>query len=115
MTTLLVFSIVCTLIFSLPYGLHRTRLFFGLGRREMAGWFRPTGQLALWVLPVALGTAWLARGLQTPYQLSVNLLVTGLWGGVTLLRHGLGEQLQAEIISRAPVRLKSVFKWLMPA
>jgi O-antigen/teichoic acid export membrane protein len=115
MTTLLVLSILCTLSFTLPYGLYRTQNYFGLSRRELAGWFRPTGQLALWLLPVALGTAWLARGLSPVWQLGVNGLVTGLWGGVMLLRHGLGQPLQAEIIARAPVRLKDVLKRLMMA
>jgi O-antigen/teichoic acid export membrane protein len=115
MTTMLVLSILCTLAFTLPYGLNRTHHYFGLGWRELAGWFRPTGQLILWLVPVALGTWWLARGLPTSWQLGVNLLVTGLWGGVMLLQHGLGQTLQAEIISRAPVRLKDVLKRLMTA
>ncbi len=113
MTTLLVLSILCTLTFSLPYGLHRTRVYFGLHGCELVGWFRPTGQLILWLVPVALGAAWLARGLPRPWQLGVNLLVTGVWGGLMLLRHGLGEPLQTEIITRTPVKLKGVLKRLM--
>jgi O-antigen/teichoic acid export membrane protein len=113
MTTMLVLSILCTLAFTLPYGLWRTRHYFNLGGRELAGWFRPTGQLALRLVPVALATWWLARGLPTPWQLGVNLLVSGLWGGVMFVRHGLGEPLQAEIFARSPVRLKGVLKRLM--
>lgn len=113
MTTMLVFSILCTLSFTLPYGFWRTRHYFGLSRRELASWFRPTAQLALWLLPVALGTAWLARDLPPLWRLGVNLLVAGLWSGGMFLRHGLDESLQAEIIARAPARLKSVLKRLM--
>jgi O-antigen/teichoic acid export membrane protein len=115
MTTMLIFSIVCTLVFTLSYGLWRTCGYYGLGWRELVGWFRPTGQLILWLVPVALGIWWLARGLPAPWQLAVNLLLTGLWGGAMLLRHGLGGPLQAEIISRAPVRLKGILKQVMAA
>ncbi|MDD5138891.1 MAG: oligosaccharide flippase family protein [Verrucomicrobiales bacterium] len=115
MTTMLIFSIVCTLAFTLPYGLWRTCGYCGLGWRELAGWYRPTWHLTLRLVPVALGIWWLARGLPAPWQLTVNVLLSGLWGGVMLLRHGLGEPLQAEIIGRAPGWLKAVLKRLMAA
>jgi O-antigen/teichoic acid export membrane protein len=115
MTTMLTFSILCTLSFSLPYVLWRTRDYYGLSWRELAEWYRPTWRLTLWLVPAAIAIWWLAHGLPASWQLTVNLLLTGLWGGVMLLRHGLGKPLQTEIIGKTPVRLRAMLKQVMAA
>jgi O-antigen/teichoic acid export membrane protein len=114
-TTMLALSILCTLSFTLPYGLWRTRGYCGLDGRTLAGWYRPTGQLILWLAPVALGTWWLTRSLSPLWQLTINLLGTGLWGGVMLLRRGLDKSFRAEMMERIPLRLKGAARRLLAA
>jgi O-antigen/teichoic acid export membrane protein len=109
MTTLLVFSIVCTLTFSLPYGLHRTRQYFGLGWRELARWFDPTLRLSLWVVPIGGLAWWLTKDEPAILQLAVRGGIFGVWTAWAFLRHGLPASLQMEIHHRAPGWSKPFF------
>ena len=101
-TGMLAASIVCTLAFSLPYSLRRTHAYFGLTWGELAGWHRSPMVLALWLLPVAAAAWWLTRDLPPMIALILMGGVIGVWGLLGLLRYGLGEPLQSELLRRAP-------------
>jgi O-antigen/teichoic acid export membrane protein len=140
-TAMLMASIVCTCLFSLPYGLHRTREYFSLGRRELALWHRPALVLALWLLPAGVLTWWLAgvlsdyldaslrhsasrtaawllkHNLSALLQLVLGGVVFGPWTAWAFLRHGLNPQLQNEMARRLPTWIKSLLplRLLKPA
>jgi O-antigen/teichoic acid export membrane protein len=106
MTLMLAFSLICTLAFSLPYGLWRTQRYFHFNWRELAGWFRPTWQMAWRFVPLAAIIWWLSRNLPPRWQFVSNVTLSGFCGLVLLLRYGLGETLKREFIHRAPARLQ---------
>jgi O-antigen/teichoic acid export membrane protein len=107
-TAMLVSSIVCTSWLSLPYGLYRTRNYFGLGWRELAGWHRSALVLALWLLPAAILSWWLTRDLPAMLRLGLGGGVFGLWTAWAFVRHGLNPPLQVELARRLPPRIKSM-------
>ncbi|MGH7950744.1 MAG: lipopolysaccharide biosynthesis protein [Limisphaerales bacterium] len=103
MTLMLVFSLASTLTFTLPYGLWRTRKYFGMNWRELLAWFHPTWQLAWRLVPVAVAVWWLARNLPVRWQLVLDVVVPGIFGTAVLLRYGLGKSLQIELQSKIPL------------
>jgi len=107
-TAMLVASIVCTSLLSLPYGLYRTRKYFGLGWRELAGWHQPVLVLALWLVPAGILTWWLTRDCSVVMRLVLGGGIFGLWTAWAFLRHGLNPGLQVEIAGRAPSWAKSM-------
>jgi O-antigen/teichoic acid export membrane protein len=107
-TLMLVFSLVSTLMFSLPYGLWRVREYFGISWRELLAWFRPTWRLAWRLLPVAVAVGWLTLPLPPRWQFVINVAVPGIWGGAVLLKYGLGEALQAELQSKVPFWIRKI-------
>ena len=107
-TTMLVASIVCTCSFSLPYGMHRTRNYFGLGWRQLADWHRPALVLAFWLLPAGILIWWFTRNLPVALRLGLGGGVFGLWSAWALIRHGLNASLQVEVARRLPPRIRSM-------
>jgi O-antigen/teichoic acid export membrane protein len=107
-TAMLVASIVCTSLLSLPYGLYRTRKYFGLGWRELAGWHKPALVLALWLIPAGVLTWWLTCNMPTVMRLGISSGVFGLWTAWAFLRHGLNAPLQVELTRRLPAWAKSI-------
>lgn len=101
-TAMLLASIACSLCFTFPYGLWRTRGYFHLTWRELASWHRAPLRLALWLLPAAAVTGWLTNGLPPVLALILNGGVVGVWGLVTFLRLGLDQPLREELLCRAP-------------
>lgn len=108
-TAMLSASILCTLSFSLPYGLYRTREYFGLGWRELAGWFAPLLRLLLWVAPAGALLWWLTASEPAFMRLMVRGGIFGLWTAWAFLRHGLSAPLRMEIYRHAPDWSKPVF------
>ncbi len=106
-TAMLLASIICTLLLSLPYGLYRTRNYFGLGWRELAAWHRPALRLALWLVPAGGLIWWLTRDSSAEGKLGIGALF-GLGAGWAFLRHGLTPALQQELAGRLPPRVKSL-------
>lgn len=109
MTGMLVFSILCTASFSLPYGLWRTRQYFDLSVVELARWYRPAWSLAWRLIPLGIGVWWLARGLPAIGQFAINVAVTGLVGAIVLLRYGLDQELRLDIAAKVPMKLRPIF------
>ena len=107
-TAMLVASIVCTSLLSLPYGLYRTQKYFGLGWRELAGWHKPVLVLALWLVPADVLTWWLTCNLSTVIRLALGGGIFGLWTVWAFLRHGLNGPLQVELTGRLPAWAKSL-------
>jgi hypothetical protein len=100
-TIMLAMSILCSLCFTVPYGLWRTSQYFELGVGDLAGWHRSTGALLARLAPVAALAWWLASGLNSYQRLAVDL-VLGLWIGWMFLRHGLGRSLRDDASRHAP-------------
>ena len=107
-TAMLMASILCTSLLSLPYGLYRTRKYFGLNWRELAAWHQPAVALALWLSPAGILTWWLTRDLSPVLRLGIGGGAFGLWTAWAFLRHGLDPQLQNEIAGRVPLWAKSI-------
>ena len=101
-TLMLLASILCTSLLTLPYGLYRTRKYFGLTTLEVATWHRPALVLAVWLLPVGGLVWWLTHQWSPWLQLVVGGGGFGLWTAWAFLRHGLNPGLQEEIFRRAP-------------
>ena len=108
-TMMLLLSIGCSLCFSFPYSLRRTRVYFGLSWGELARWHRETFVLALWIVPVALLTWWLTRNLPDLPCLALRFLVLGSWTGWAFLRYGLSASLRMEAARRAPDWIRPIF------
>lgn len=105
-------SILCTLSFSLPYGLYRTREYFGLSWRELMGWFEPLLRLLLWLAPAGALLYWLTADEPALLRLLARGAIFGLWITWVFLRHGLPTALKMEIYRRFPDWGKPVFAWV---
>ena len=113
-TLMLALSIVCLSMCSLPYALRRTHRYCDVDWRSLAGWYRPTWELAWRFLPVVAAAWWLARALPPIWQLILTAAVAGPWGLIVFLRYGLSRALQSELASKMPSRLRPVFNVLLP-
>ena len=102
-TLMLLASIGCCLCFSLPYGLYRTRDYFGMSWAQLAGWHRQSLWLAAGLIPVAAGAWWAMGHLSATLQLAVILPVLGLWSLFALFQFGLSRNLRVEIAGRVPI------------
>jgi len=107
-TAMLLTSIVCSLCFSFPYGLRRTKQYFGISWKELVEWHLAPARLGLWVLPMALAAYWFTRNLSPLVRLLINGSFVGGIGLWAFLRHGLERSLHAEILTRAPAWARSV-------
>jgi len=107
-TLMLLCSIGCCLAFSLPYGLYRTRKYFGMGWAELAAWHRPSVRLAAGLIPVAAAAWWAMAHLPMSLQLSVILPAIGLWSLFALLQFGLSAGLRGELTNRLPFLKKII-------
>ena len=105
-TAMLVISVACTLAFSLPYGLWRTREYFGLSWSDLARWHQAPLVLTAWLVPMALAAQWLTASLPPMQKLVVNGVWVGLWSAGVLVRYGLDESLRDEMLRRAPVWMR---------
>lgn len=115
MTAMLTVSILCSLAFSFPYGLRRTRQYFGLTWRELAAWHRAPWALVVRLVPVAAATWWLTSGLPPIGALVVCSSVVGLWSLAMFARHGLDAELKRELLERTSGRLHRSVRWLLQA
>jgi len=107
-------SIVCTCLFTLPYGIWRTGNFFGLSSRAMfREWIFPSLRLLLIFVPLGLVIWHLFSRFDYPKQI---LLVGGslsFVGALLFLRYGLHKELKAEIHVRAPDRVRPMLASIM--
>ncbi|HEX5222717.1 MAG TPA: oligosaccharide flippase family protein [Verrucomicrobiae bacterium] len=106
-------SVAATLAFSFFYGLWRTRNYFQLSLRELASWHQPAAKLALWILPAAVGLGWLTLGWSPLLKLTVGGGAMGVWASWGVIRYGLDETLQAEIVRRSPARFRTIARRML--
>jgi len=115
-TGMLLASIGCTFAFSFPYGLHRTREYFGLRWSQLLEWHHAALAMCVWTIPMAAIVWWLSREMALPVRLFVNTGVVGVWTLWGLLRYGLNQPLKFEVLARAPnwvrpVLLRAGLRW----
>jgi len=111
MTTMLMLSILCSLVFSYPYSILRTANMFGLEWITVAAqWMGPSFRLAILLAPAALVAAWTTKSLPPTARLAICAGVVGCLGAYLLPRWGLDQGLRRELIERIPQRLR----WLRP-
>jgi O-antigen/teichoic acid export membrane protein len=105
-TRMLIISIFCTFFCSLIYSLRRTRRFFSLGWSDMIGWHRSTYRLALPLTLIGVGAWFLTKDWQPIPRLATNSMISGVFGGLFLLRYGFGKDLQKDIADKLPAPLR---------
>jgi hypothetical protein len=98
-------------VFSFPYGLFRTKNYFGLRWRQLLEWHQEALALFGWIIPVAVITWWLTREMPLPVRLGINAGVVGTWTLWGLLRHGFNQALKFEVMARAPGWAQPILLW----
>jgi O-antigen/teichoic acid export membrane protein len=106
MTLMLGLSIFCTLLFTLPYGMYRTRHYFGLNWNELLDWYKPPMKLALFLVPPALLFWFFSRQLGASLSLIANCVVIGLVGTILMLRYGMSNSILQELRKRVPQHMR---------
>ena len=107
-TMMLALSIACSLCFSLPYGLARTREYFRLSWHELAQWHRGGLVLAAAVAPIAVLLYWCLRNQDAKVRL-VSDAILGIWAGIMYMRFGLGNSLRDEACRHVPRWARPIF------
>ncbi len=107
-TAMLVVSIFCTSLITMPYGLYRTLKYFNLSWQELAAWHKPALLLACLLAPVGFLTWWMTHTLLTGWQLGIRGGVFGAWTAWIFLRYGIDHHLQSELIARSPAWTKAI-------
>ena len=103
MTAIIATSIVCTSLFTLPYGIWRTRSYFSVSAREMPfAWVIPPLRLLLVLAPIGAAVWYSCAQLGLKTQLIAGIPILGSVGTVLLLRLGIHRELKDEIRDRAP-------------
>ena len=112
LTVMITYSIICTLCFSLIYGVHRISRYFGCSAREVGfGWLAPLGKVMLLFVPPAAVFWWFTNHLDSVLlQLVLNGLFGGSLGAFLFLRFGLPARLQAEFLHRSPKTISPILK-----
>jgi O-antigen/teichoic acid export membrane protein len=101
-TGMLAASLICSVCFTFPYGLVRTRHYFGLKWIELIDWYRTPLLLMIWVVLFALSVCLATRNLAVLTQLVLNAGATGALAAGLFLRYGLEASLRSEMIRRSP-------------
>jgi hypothetical protein len=101
---LILCSVVCSTFFSGAYGVWRVSDYFKLPVREVAWhWLAPMGRLLFLFAPVALACWCGLQWVENPVlRLALTVLVGSSLGCYILLRHGLSQPVQRELLERLP-------------
>jgi O-antigen/teichoic acid export membrane protein len=113
-TGMLAFSILCTLMLSLSYGIWRTENYFKLNLSQLLKWYEPAWQLTWRLALVGSVSWWMTRGLGISWQFLANLLVLGISASFLFLRYGVPGSLRADIFVKLPPRFRSIFEKIAP-
>jgi len=110
---IIVCSIVCTMLFSYPYALWRSRQHFQLGYFNLViVWVRPAYTLAGLLIPAGV-TIWLGTSeLPAIWRLLIHGIAATLGGGFLFLRFGLPSEMIRDGIARVPrsvMRILEIF------
>jgi O-antigen/teichoic acid export membrane protein len=100
-------SILCTSLFSLPYGIWRTSDYFGIPSREVImGWLKPSIWLLLFLIPIGAVVLVLFLHLNAAARLLLQTSTIACLGMLLFLHVGVHQELRREISSRAPPSLR---------
>jgi O-antigen/teichoic acid export membrane protein len=96
-------SIVCTIGFTLRFGLRETQARFDLGFQQwIRDWFGPNLRLLAWTLPIVM-VAWVAtESFSDAVKLVLRAIIVSSGVGLAFWRTGLSAGLQSEIIGKSP-------------
>jgi O-antigen/teichoic acid export membrane protein len=97
-------SVICSTLFSGAYGVWRVSEYFELPVREVAWrWLAPARRVLFLFAPAGLG-AWCGlQWVDNPMlRLAAGVLLSGSLGFYLLLRYGLSQPVQSELLERAP-------------
>lgn len=101
-STMLLISIGCSFLFTVPYSLRRTRQYFGMSWSDLASWHRGPLRLALYLAPLAVAMWFVTRGLPDVWRLILNGSSVSLVAAWMFLRHGMSEYLQTRLVQLCP-------------
>ena len=102
-TAIITTSIACTCLFSLPYGIWRTRKYFVVPVREMpVDWLIPPLRLILILAPTGAAVWYLCVRLTPAMQLIVGGSILISVGTLLFLRYGMHRELKEELRIRTP-------------
>jgi O-antigen/teichoic acid export membrane protein len=108
-------SLVCSIIFSASYGIHRTVREFKLPVQEVLGrWLRPPAQLLFGVSIVAFAVYWLTPNLSPQLQLLIRGGTVGAAGTFLFIWRGLGRELRDELRQRTPAGVSRLLDKIFP-
>jgi hypothetical protein len=113
-TGMLAFSIFCSLVLSLSYGVWRTKNYFKLNRLQLLKWYEPAWHLAWRLTLIGSVSWWLTRGLAIRWQFVANLVILGLSALFLFLRYGVPGSLRSDISIKLPARLRHIFERVVP-
>jgi hypothetical protein len=104
---MLLASMACTLVFSLPYVIRRTSSYLGVPATEVGfKWCLPGLRVLVWFGPFALATWWFSAPLAAwPRFIVCGTVCLGI-GGLLFLRIGLDTGVKRELRQRMPGRLQ---------
>jgi len=105
-------SLTCSILFSGAYGVWRVSGYFALPIREVGWrWSAPAMRILGLFVPIALGSWWALRCLNSPIlRLALDASVGGSLGLYLFVRYGLPEGLKQELLERAPWRLNPILR-----
>jgi O-antigen/teichoic acid export membrane protein len=106
-------SILCTVVFSLQYGLRLSRNYFGLKYKELVlEWIWPSLKLAAMLAPIA-AVVWAVTGGLSPLpRLICHFFAAGVVGGFLFLRVGLPAGIMNEVGSRLPKPMNRLWQFV---
>jgi len=102
-TTIIATSIICTCLFTLPYGIWRTQKYFSVPAREMpVDWLIPPLRLMLILTPTGAAVWYLCSRSTSITQLLAEASIVSCVGTLLFLRYGVHRDLKEEIRLRMP-------------
>lgn len=113
-TALILASIVCTSLFTLPYGIWRTIDYFRVpGREIIFDWMMPPIRLLLIFTPIAAALWYACLHFDPAMQVFIEIPILGCLGIVLLLRCGIHGELKEEISVRASPRFRRLLETII--
>ncbi len=111
---LIICSILCSASFRGAYGLWRISRYFQLRVSAVGlGWLGPMARVLVLFSPIAWAITWTTKGLEEPMaRFGLHLVLGGAIGGYLLLRFGISQAFQRELLDRAPRGINPLLRWV---
>jgi len=108
-------SLLCNILFSYLYSLHRSQVYFHCDWSEiLIDWVRPSWQLLLIFVPLAAVIWFLGADLPPLWRLAMNSLLVAIVGGGLFFRTGLPPGLISDLNTRLPRPASRLFRFFIP-